>query len=66
VANRSWTVYLDDDTNTGATHGVVCVARNHSAADLNETSPEFADRIFSLRISAGSCTGRISTVGKAR
>ena len=65
VANRSGSnsAYLYDDTNTSATHGVVCLPREYSARDLAETSPSFNDRISSLRIASGACATGISQVG---
>lgn len=65
VANRSTVVsaYLFNDTNTDPTHGVVCLPRGYSAADLNNTTPEFDDRISSMRLSTGACAAEISKIG---
>lgn len=65
VANRSGvsSAYLYNDTNQSATHGVVCLPREYSAYDLNETDPEFDDRISSIRIASGACNSNISRIG---
>lgn len=65
VANRSSTssVYLYNDTNTSSSHGAVCLPREYAAADLNETSPEFDDRISSLKIFSGACSSSVSAIG---
>lgn len=68
VANRSGSnsAYLYDDTDTSATHGVVCVSRNYSVRDLAETTPSFNDRVSSIRIASGACATGISRVGSER
>ncbi|WP_272954604.1 peptidase inhibitor family I36 protein [Kribbella sandramycini] len=68
VANRSGSssMYLYNDTNQSSEHGVVCLPRGYSAPDLNETNPEFDDRISSLRIFSGACASSVTAIGSPR
>lgn len=65
VANRSAvsSVNLYNHTNTDSSGGVVCLPREYAARDLNETSPEFDDRISSVKIYSGACLSNISQIG---
>ncbi len=65
VANRSSvsSVNLYNNTNIDSSAGVVCLPREYAAHDLNETSPEFDDRISSVKIYSGACLANISRIG---